>query len=161
MNSHVQTTLSVMRVFLNKQVYHGASYTWMSLGYIQKQLADFHNKKLSIPGIKWQLAKIKRLKFMKFYKNNCGRRPDGTIYRRPSNRSFMVNGLRFLAACGVEVGDWLWDVVTQKIKLARAKGLGYWEKKQLADQEAPDAPNGVRKLISSIGKSFSGLKLFT
>ena len=150
-----------MLVFYNKQVFHESSYTFMSLEYIREQLRNFHNINLTISGLKYQLAKIKRLKLMKFYKNNCGRRSDGTIYRRPSNRMFLIKGLRYFAQAQTAVVDWLWEVVTGKLKLARGKGLGYYEKKQLADQEAPAVVNGVRKLISSIGKSFDNLKLFT
>ena len=161
MESHAQSTLAVMLCLYNKQVYHENSYSWMSLEYIQKQLAEFHNKKLSIPGIKYQLAKIQRLGFMRFYKNNCGRRSDGTIYRRPSNRMFLVKGLKFFSECGVQVVGWLWDVVTGKVKLPRGKGQSAYNKKLLAVRDVPGTVNGVRKLISSIGKSFDNLKLFT
>ena len=74
---------------------------------------------------------------------------------------FLIKGLRYFAQAQTDIVDWLWDVVTGRLKLARGKGLGYYEKKQLADQEAPVAVNGVRKLISKIGKSFGSLKLFT
>jgi len=161
MEKYSHTTHQVLLVFYNSQVFHETSYTRMSLQYIREQLRDFHDVTLSISGLKYQLAKIKRLKLMKFYKNNCGRRSDGTIYRKPSNRAFMIRALQYFARCQVAVVDWLWDVVTQKVKLPRRKGAGYYEKNQLADQEAPDPPNGVRKLISSIGKSFNGLKLFS
>lgn len=161
MQSDVQTTHAIMLVFYNKQVYHEKSYSFMSLGFIQEQLAQFHNKRISISAIKYHLAKIKRKKLMLFYKNPCGRRSDGTIYRRPSNRMFSVRGLKLMAAYGLEIVSWLWDVVTGKVKLPRGKGQGYYEKQRLAAREAPKPVNGIRKLISSIGKSFDNLKLFS
>jgi len=161
MEKYSHTTHQVLLVFYNSQVFHESSYTRMSLRYIREQLRDFHDITLSISGLKYQLAKIKRLKLMRFYKNDCGRRSDGTVYRKPSNRMFLIRALQYFARCQVAVVDWLWDVVTQKVKLPRRKGLGYYEKKQLAEQKTPDAPNGVLKLISKIGKGFGTLKLFT
>ena len=161
MENDVNTTHLVMLVFMNKQEYHQKSYSFMSLGFIQQQLADFHNKRISISAIKYHLAVIKQKGYMKFYKNKCGRRSDGTVYRKPSSRMFFVKGLQYFARCQTEVSDWLWDVVTQRVKLPRGKGLGYYEKKQLADQEAPDPPKGILKLISKIGKSVSDIKFFT
>ena len=161
MENHVPTRVLIMLVLYNSQVFHRTSYSRMSLGYMRGQLSKYHDRIVTLSTVKYHLAKIKSLKLMKFYKNNCGRREDGTVFRRPSNRAYTVKGLKFLAACGVTVARWLWDVVTGKVKLPRKPGAGYYEKQQLAAREAVDAPNGVRKLISKIGKNFGGLKLFT
>jgi len=150
-----------MLIFYKKQVYHKRSYSWMSLGFIQKQLAEFHSIKISVSAIKWQLESLKARGLMKYYRNRCGRRADGTVYRKPSNRSVTVQGLLWLKAGGLELVGWLWDHVTRKSKLPRGKGVGDYEKKQLAARTGDHPSNGVRKLISSIGKSFSDLKLFT
>ena len=161
MEIQISTRAALMLCFYNKQIYHRNSFSWMSLVFILKQLREFHNINITISGLKWQLNEIKRLGFMMFYKNNCGRRSDGTIYRRPSNRMLSVKGLLWLKAHGLKIASWLWDHVTKQIKLPRGKGQSDYNNKQLATREAPDTVNGVRKLISSIGKSFSGLKLFT
>jgi hypothetical protein len=133
----------------------------MSLIFIQLQLFTIHRIKISISGIKWQLKSLENFGFMKYFKNNCGRRADGTIYRRPSNRMLTVKGLLWLKAHGLKIAGWLWDHVTKQIKLPRGKGQSDYDKKRLVSRGGIVAPGGVRKLISSIGKSFNDLKLFT
>ena len=161
MEIQISTRAALVLCFYNKQIFHKNSYSWMSLIFILKQLREFYNIGITISGLKWQLNELKRSGLMKFYKNNCGRRSDGTIYRRPSNRMFTVKGLLWLKAHGLKIAGWLWDHVTKQIKLPRGKGQSDYDKKQLAAREAVGAPNGVRKLISSIGKSVRDLKLFT
>ena len=161
MSLQISTRSALMLCFYNKQVFHGNSFSWMSLIFIQLQLLAIHGIGISISGIKWQLAKLEQLGFMKYFKNNCGRRSDGTIYRRPSNRMVTVKGLLWLKAHGLKIAGWLWDHVTRKNKLPRGKGQSDYNERLLAAREASTTVNGVRKLISKVGKSFSYLKLFS
>lgn len=161
MEIRISTRAALMLCFYNKQIYHKNTYSWMAIAFIRNQLRQFYNINITVSGLRWQLTELKRLGFMTFYKNNCGRRADGTIYRRPSNRMLTVKGLLWLKAHGLKIASWLWDHVTRKVKLPRGKAQGEYDKKLLASRGAPNTPNGFRKLVSSIGKSFSGLKLFT
>jgi len=121
MEIQISTRPALMLCFYNKQIFHEKSYSWMSLAFILKQLREFHNIDISVSGLKWQLKKLEDLGFMTFYKNNCGRRSDGTIYRRPSNRMLTVKGLLWLRAHGLKIAGWLWDHVARIKKLSRGK----------------------------------------
>lgn len=157
----IPTRNSMLLLLYKKQLHHQKSYSWMSQDYIQKQLHKFYGINITISGIKWQLANIERLGLVQYFKNKCGRRADGTIYRRPSNRMITVQGLLYLKATGLKLSTWLWDHVTRKVKLPRGKGITDYEKKHPPGRAELEAPNGVLKLLSKVGKSFTNLKLFT
>ena len=72
-----------------------------------------------------------------------------------------VKGLLWLRAHGLKIAGWLWDHVARIKKLSRGKAQGDYDKKRLVSRGGPKTVNGVRKLISKVGKSFDNLKLFT
>lgn len=155
MRKQHQTTLALLRTFYQCQIHNKNSYSWMSIQTLGKNLKAGYEISLSYEGVKWQLAKLKDQGLLVTFPTKYRRSADGTIYAITPNRSITLPGLKWLRKAGIYVFTWLWNHLTGTQKLPRGKGRAGGSEPPQGEPPQDQIPEGVRKLIPSIGKSFS------
>lgn len=151
----IPTKTALMLILYSMQKYNKKTYSWMSLLYISKQLYKKYDINITISAIKWQLKTLSDKGLTRYFKNNCGRRKNGTIFRRPSNRLLTIPGLVWMEKQGLKIVAWLWDHLTHRKKLPRGNGPNGLRPKPTRETKDADLPEEVLKLIPDIGKSFT------
>lgn len=149
-----QSGQAVMKVFLDSQTYHHKTYSWISRGKIKYILMKFHGVDISLSALDYHLDTLIKNGFIKRFKKKCGRNENGTIFRRPSNTSVTLKGVIWFKKKGIQIAEWLLSYLLGKSKPPRGKGPDHHTKLHQTDKKHIKPPNGVRKLINSIGKKF-------
>jgi len=70
-------------------------------------LDDWHNRPITLSDLDYHIGILKINGLIKSYRN-YGRRDDGTVYGKASNRQVTGKGLRYLKETGVKVAKYLW-----------------------------------------------------
>jgi len=145
---------AVLLVLFNIQVYSKKTYSWMSRLEIQRRLLKFHNTRISLSAIDYHLDNLSKNSFMKYFRKKCGRNPDGTIYRRPSNRSITPKGMLWLKKKGILIAQWLYDHLIGKCRIPRGKGPDANNNNNHIGERTAGPPGAFNKLFKSIGRTF-------
>lgn len=103
------TKQAILLTFFDLIVYYKRTYCWPTRKTIQEIVKQKTTRSLSLSWIDDCLGWLKQDKYIKSYRN-YGRRPDGTVYNKPSNRQLSRKALAALTKLGRKVPHHLWGI---------------------------------------------------
>jgi len=122
---HGLTTICIMRIHHDLQVWGNKTYSWPTRAKVQKILRKFFNIHITLSAIDNQYQKLKAVHFMLGYKQPR-QKDDGTWYMKSTNWQFTLNGLKFIKKVTGRVAHYLWE----------------WGKKAIGIKKKPGDPPG-------------------
>jgi len=155
MRKQHQTTLALLRIFYQCQIYNKNTFSWMSIETVMKRLLKGYGINIGYAAVRWQIQKLVEQGLLVTFPTKYRREPDGTIYAITPNRSVTLPGAKWLRKAGIYIFSWLWKHLTREEILPRGKGRASYERPPMNEQPPDQTPEGVLKLLPEIGKSFS------
>jgi len=108
----ITTKHAILLTFYDIITYHKRTYCWPTRSKIQDLIYKKNGKLLSLSWIDDCLGWLKQNKYVVSYRN-YGRRSDGTVYAKASNRQLTRKALVTLIKSGTRVASYLWQLSKQ------------------------------------------------
>lgn len=108
----ITTKHAILLTFHDIITYHKRTYCWPTRAKIRELITKKTGKLLSLSWIDDCLGWLKQNKYIVSYRN-YGRRPNGTVYAKASNRQLTRKALTALIKSGKHVPSYLWQVSKQ------------------------------------------------
>jgi len=155
MDLQIPTSTTLLKFFHDREAYFDKTYTHMKRATIKEGLKRSHGVKIAMRTLDRYLKRYKNSGLLKTFPQERGRKPNGTFYGVPPNRSLTIKGAVWLKRQGVFIAKWLWDHLRGIVKHPRSKGPDKYKNGSPRESAGEELPPEILKLIPTIGKSFS------
>lgn len=111
---HGLTTICIMRIHYDLQLWHSKTYSWPTRAKVQKLLRKSYAINITLSAIDNQYQKLKAVAFMIGHKQPR-QKEDGTWYMLSTNWQFTFNGLKFIKKVTGHIAHYLWTWATKAL----------------------------------------------
>ena len=127
--------LLLLILFYDLMSHFRKTYCWPTRTTMQKMIRKRNGRFYSLSWIDKCLCWLNESGYVLSY-FRPGRRDDGTLFNRPSNRQVTFKGLQFLRKNGWRVVNWLWEWGKKAVGIKKKPALaGLWKRATV-----PNAP---------------------
>lgn len=106
--------LLLLILFYDLMAHFRKTYCWPTRATMRKMIHKRNGRRYSLSWIDHCLFWLRESGYIVSYVRP-GRRADGTLFNRPSNRQITFKGLQFLRKNGWNVVSWLWNWGKKKV----------------------------------------------